>query len=102
MNTLLKGIYDGCSHDEEGDASADLPKISFALAGARNALEVHAEIGGEEGQGQKDDGDAGEDEDGAVVGLGEDGDFVLLDGAELVVLQRFGKTLGEGSRRPVG
>lgn len=63
--------------------STHSPKISFAAIGIHNALEVHAEVRGEKRQGEEDDGDAGEDEDGVVLGVGDDGEFVLLDGFEL-------------------
>lgn len=48
-----------------------------------DAGKVHAVVGGEEGEGEEDDGNASEDEDGAILAVGDDGEFVLFDGAEL-------------------
>ena len=53
-------------------------KVSIDDAG-----EVHAVVRSEEGEGEEDDGDAGEDEDGAVLAVRDDGELVLFDGAEL-------------------
>lgn len=68
---------------EKPNGSTDGPEIAFAARGVDDALEVHAEIGSEEGEGEEDDGHAGEDEDGFVLGVGDDGEFVLFDGFEL-------------------
>lgn len=73
-------------HDEdnhETQTAAHFPEVGLVVVCAGDALEVHAVVGGEEGEGEEDDGDAGEDDDGAVLAVGGDGEFVLFDGAEL-------------------
>lgn len=74
--------YDEDEQDEPNGAT-DGPEISLAAISIHYALEVHAKVRSEEGEREKDDGDAGEDEDGVVLGVGDDGEFVLLDGFEL-------------------
>ena len=75
-------------HNQKRDAAAHLPEIPLREVRVDDARQVHAVVGGEEGEGEEDDGDAGEDEDGAVLGVGDDGELVLLDGAELEELER--------------
>lgn len=48
------------------------PKVRFAFRSVDDALEVHAEIRGKKGKREEDDGHAGEDEDGFVLGIGHD------------------------------
>ena len=52
-----------------------------------HALEVHTIIGGEEREGEEDDGDAGEEEDSFVLRVGRNGEFILLNRAELKELE---------------
>lgn len=65
--------------DEERCTAADFPEPAFVFGRGRDTGEVHAVIGGEEGKGEEYDGDAGENEDGFVLRVGDDGEFVLLD-----------------------
>lgn len=70
-------------HDQERSAATHLPEIALGFGGADDSGEVHAVVGCEEGEWQEDDGHAGEDEDGFVLRVGDDGEFVLFDVAEL-------------------
>jgi len=77
-------------HDEynkESGSPTNLPKPAFVLVGSSDACEVHAVVRSEEREGQKHDGDASEDEDSFVLGVGDDGEFVLLNGAQLEQLE---------------
>lgn len=80
---MAKGADGNKQYDCEGDAAADSPEVALRQGRVDDALEVHAVVGGEEGEGEEDGSDAGEDEDGFVLGVGDDGEFVLFDGAEL-------------------
>lgn len=82
-----KGIGDDAEDHDEGYGAADAPEIRLVLVRVDDALEVHAEVGGEEGEGEKDDGYACEEEDGFVLAVCYDGHFVLFDGAELEELR---------------
>ena len=68
---------------QKRNGPADLPEIGFGAPAFRHAVEVHAPVGGEEGEREEDDGYGGEDEDGFVLAVGYDSEFVLFDGAEL-------------------
>lgn len=61
-------------------------------------MEVHAEIGSEKREREENDGDASEDEDGVILGVGDDGQLVLLDGFELEKLsfEKCQLTMGGG------
>ena len=74
-------------HDQKRHATAHLPEIFLGEVCVDDTGQVHAVVGGEEGEGEEDDSDAGEDEDGAVLGVGDDGELVLLNGAELEQLE---------------
>jgi hypothetical protein len=65
-------------NNTERGGPADLPEVGLGAFCLENALQVHAEVRREEGQGQKDDGDGREDEDGFVLAVGLDGEFVLF------------------------
>jgi hypothetical protein len=76
---------DGQKYKSKAQGAACLPEKSL-VAGNIVRIQVgkvHAKIGGEEGQGQENDGDGGEDQNGLVLAVCSDGEFVLLDGAEL-------------------
>lgn len=79
--------HEGKDHDE-ANATADAPEVGLVLLGVHYTLQVHAKVGGEEGEGQEDDGDAGEEEDGLVLAVGDNGHFVLFNGAQL---EKFGE-----------
>lgn len=83
-------------HDQKRDTATHLPEMALREIGIDDAGEVHAVVGGEEGEREEDDGHAGEDEDGAVLAVGDDGEFVLFDGAELEELREGGGGLVVG------
>ena len=83
MKPIFKPKHDREAHNKDRDATANSPEIALRSVCIGNASEVHPEVRCEEGQGKKDDGHHGEDEDRFVVRLGDDGKFVLFDGAEL-------------------
>lgn len=70
-------------NDEKCEAATDFPEIMFGPGSVNDAGEVHAVVGGEEGEGQEDDRHDGEDEDGFVLAVRDDGQFILFDRAEL-------------------
>ena len=70
-------------HDQERNAAANFPEVLFREVRIDDSGKIHAVIGGKEGEGKEDDGDAGQDEDGPVLAVGADGELVLLDGAQL-------------------
>ena len=74
-------------HNQKRHAPAHLPEIFLGEVCIDDVGQVHAVVGGEEGEREEDDGYAGEDEDGAVLGVGDDGELILLDGAELEELE---------------
>lgn len=74
----------GRKHDDsKRSGPADFPEIALRLCRIDKVGKVHAVVAGEEGEGEEDDCDDGEDHDGFVLGFGDDGEFVLLDGTEL-------------------
>ena len=81
-------------HDQKRHAAAHLPEMLLGEVCIDDVGQVHAVVGGEEGEWEEDDGDAGEDEDGAILGVGDDGELVLLDGAELEELEGGGLVEG--------
>ena len=83
MKPIFKPKQDREAHDQERHAAANSPEIALRPVCVGNASEVHPEVRCEEREGEKDDGHHGEDEDSFVVRLGDDGKFVLFDGAEL-------------------
>ena len=70
-------------HDDKRCGSTHFPEIAFSLDRVDDARQIHTVIASEKGQREKDHGDDGEDHDGFVLGVGYDGEFVLLYGAEL-------------------
>jgi hypothetical protein len=74
-----KRIKTNKQNNKKRDRATDLPEKRLVLPSVGYALEVHAEIGREEGERQEDDGDAGEQEDGFILAVGHDGELVLLD-----------------------
>ncbi len=68
---------------QKGCTAANLPKPPFILIRRSDTRDIHPVVGREEGKGQEHDGDTREDEDGFVLGVRDDGEFVLLNGAEL-------------------
>ena len=76
--------------EEDDDKSQDATHLPEPLLVARkvgHALEVHAEVAREERERQEDDCDGSENEDGLVLAVSHDGEFVLLDGFELEELE---------------
>jgi hypothetical protein len=75
-------------HDAKGRTSAHLPEVFLISSRTLYTLQIHAKVRSEEGEGKKDDGNGGEDEDGLVLRVSHDGELVLLDGSELEQLFR--------------
>lgn len=74
-------------YNKESGSPTNLPKPTFVLGRRGDACEVHAVVRSKEREGQEHDGDASEDEDSFVLGVGDDGEFVLLNGAQLKQLE---------------
>ena len=63
--------------------STNPPKEGFCLGCINNACQIHSVVRREEGQRQEDDSYAGEDQNSLVLGVRNNGKFVLLDRTEL-------------------
>ena len=83
QQTIAKSIDRDAQNNTEICRAADLPEVGFTAVSVDDAAHVHAEVGGEERQGQEDDSDEGEGEDCFVLAVGDDCEFILLDRAEL-------------------
>lgn len=69
--------------NEECSRSTNLPKVDFCLDCINNACQIHSVVRREEGQRQEDNSYAGEDQNSLVLGVRNNGQFVLLDRTEL-------------------
>jgi hypothetical protein len=83
-------ICEQADHDDNGDTwrTADLPEISLRFRSVDNALEVHAIIGGEKGQGQEDDSDSSKSQYRLVLDVRNNGKLVLLNRTKLKQLEK--------------
>lgn len=70
-------------HQDNPSAATCPPEVPLVLAAIDDTLQVHAEVRREEREGKEDDCHAGEKQDSFVLAVGDDGEFVLLYGAEL-------------------
>lgn len=70
-------------NDEDCSRSANPPKKGFCFGCINNACQIHSVVGRKKGQRQEDDSYAGEDQNCLVLGVRDNGKFVLLDGTEL-------------------
>jgi hypothetical protein len=64
-----------------------LPEERRVIRCINNTLEIHTKIRRKERQGQENDGDRGEDEYGLLFGIGNDGQLILFNRAQLEELQ---------------
>lgn len=69
--------------DEQSRRAAHLPKVAFSFDRVDDAAKIHAVVAGEERQREEDYSHDGENHDSFVLRVGNDGEFVLLDRAEL-------------------
>lgn len=69
--------------NEDCSRSTNPPKEGFCLGCINNACQIHSVVRREEGQRQEDDSYACEDQDSLVLGVRDNGKFVLLDRTEL-------------------
>lgn len=70
-------------NDEDCSRSTNLPKEGFSFVCINNACQIHSVVRRKERQRQEDDSYAGEDQNCLVLGVRDNGKFVLLDGTEL-------------------
>lgn len=69
--------------DEDRSRSTNPPKEGFCFGCINDACQIHSVVRRKEGQRQEDDSYAGEDQNCLVLGVRDNGKFVLLDGTEL-------------------
>lgn len=60
QQALTEAVETDDKNEHEREASARFPKVGFVFVGALDALEIHAEVRGEERKREEDDGDASE------------------------------------------
>ena len=70
---MSKSSQGGEEDDKERGATTDFPEIILGPGGIDDAGQVHAIVGGEEGERQEDDRYDGEDEDSFVLAVGNYG-----------------------------
>ena len=67
---LMPESSQGCEqNDKDGHAATHFPKKVFGLGRIDNAVEIHAVVGGEERQREKDHGYGGKDQDSFVLAI---------------------------------
>lgn len=78
---MPEGSQGSEQNDKKCEAATDFPEIVFGPGSVDDASEVHAIVGGEEGERQEDDRHDGKDEDSLVLAVRDNGQFILFDRA---------------------
>lgn len=82
-------------NDEECSRSTNLPEKGFCFSCIHNACQIHSVVRRKERQRQEDDSYAGEDQNCLVLGVRDNGKFVLLDRTELKELSKTERSYSE-------
>jgi hypothetical protein len=78
-----KGAQNSQKNNAKGNRAAHFPEIRHRCRGVDDALEVHAVVAGEKRERQKDDSDAGENQDCFVLDICYNSQLILFDGTQL-------------------